>query len=336
MGIFFGIVATHQWELTSFGALQPAATIRLVICSVLFLLLGGQTLLGRFLLLRFDQPDSEARLQRNGFRGGSCRIDFHYKFQMSNEACADEAMGSEQPKVARSNQPAGNLIRRYGGEAIVVALALLLWLPRLSGPIDLRWDAGVYYVLGTSLATGHGYRILSEPGSPKALQYPPFLPLIVAAHQSVLNTTNLNIVGPLLRKSYAVMFVAYAVACLSLARRYLTPWFAVLAVTLCLLQVCTIYLSDLLFTELPFALIGVGFVLASGSGFSAPRTSLQEVVSFLLAGAAFSSSNCRVGAFGSVGFGGLLAKALARFHRTRCRGIDPRFSMAASHSNGAS
>ena len=196
-------------------------------------------------------------------------------------------MRSEQPKVARSNQPAGNLIRRYGGEAIVVALAILLWLPRLSGPIDLRWDAGVYYILGTSLATGHGYRILSEPGSPKALQYPPLLPFIVAAHQSVLNTTNPDIVGPLLRKSYAVMFVAYALACLSLARRYLTPRFAVLAVTLCLLQVCTIYLSDLLFTELPFALIGVGFALANGSSFSGPRTSLQDVVSFLLAGAGF-------------------------------------------------
>ena len=48
IGILLGIVATKQWELARFGSLQPDFTIRLVICSVLFLLLGGQTLLGGF------------------------------------------------------------------------------------------------------------------------------------------------------------------------------------------------------------------------------------------------------------------------------------------------
>ena len=48
LGIVLGIIAARQWELTGFGSLQPAATIRLVICSVLFLLLGGQTLLAGF------------------------------------------------------------------------------------------------------------------------------------------------------------------------------------------------------------------------------------------------------------------------------------------------
>src|SRR4029077_6472961 len=48
VGVVLGIIAARQWELTGFGALQPAATIRLVICSVLFLLLGGQTILAGF------------------------------------------------------------------------------------------------------------------------------------------------------------------------------------------------------------------------------------------------------------------------------------------------
>src|SRR6266576_3593728 len=43
LGIVLGIIAARQWELTGFGALRPAVIIRLVICSVLFLLLGGQT-----------------------------------------------------------------------------------------------------------------------------------------------------------------------------------------------------------------------------------------------------------------------------------------------------
>jgi glycosyltransferase involved in cell wall biosynthesis len=48
VGVVLGIIAGRQWELTGFGVLKPATTIRLVICSVLFLLLGGQTLLAGF------------------------------------------------------------------------------------------------------------------------------------------------------------------------------------------------------------------------------------------------------------------------------------------------
>jgi hypothetical protein len=40
---------------------------------------------------------------------------------------------------------------------MLVGLAVLSWLPRLQGPIDLRWDASAYFVLGTSLALGKGY-----------------------------------------------------------------------------------------------------------------------------------------------------------------------------------
>ena len=48
VGVVLGIIAARQWSLVSFGNLRPALTIRLVICSVLFLLLGGQTLLAGF------------------------------------------------------------------------------------------------------------------------------------------------------------------------------------------------------------------------------------------------------------------------------------------------
>jgi hypothetical protein len=48
IGIVLGIIAARQWSLVGFGSLQPALTIRFVVCSVLFLLLGGQTLLAGF------------------------------------------------------------------------------------------------------------------------------------------------------------------------------------------------------------------------------------------------------------------------------------------------
>ena len=48
VGVVLGIIAGRQWSLVRFGSLRPALTIRFVICSVLFLLLGGQTLMAGF------------------------------------------------------------------------------------------------------------------------------------------------------------------------------------------------------------------------------------------------------------------------------------------------
>ena len=121
-----------------------------------------------------------------------------------SDGCAIEAALGQSEKAVQQRSALRTLLVRYWGEAIIVALALLVWVPRLSGPIDLRWDGGVYYLLGTSLAQGHGYRIPSEPGSPEALQYPPLLPAVVALHQRALGTTNVDTVAPWLRKSYAM------------------------------------------------------------------------------------------------------------------------------------
>src|SRR5262245_61065689 len=61
---------------------------------------------------------------------------------------------------------------RSPGDWVCLGAVLLLWVsvwvPRLHGPIDLRWDASTYYVLGTSLSQGKGYRMLNEPGEIEA------------------------------------------------------------------------------------------------------------------------------------------------------------------------
>ena len=48
VGVVLGIFAARQWSLVAFGSLGAVWVLRLVICSVLFLLLGGQTLLAGF------------------------------------------------------------------------------------------------------------------------------------------------------------------------------------------------------------------------------------------------------------------------------------------------
>jgi len=48
IGVILAVVAANYWRATDFGQLRPDITLRLVICSVLFLLLGGQTVLAGF------------------------------------------------------------------------------------------------------------------------------------------------------------------------------------------------------------------------------------------------------------------------------------------------
>jgi hypothetical protein len=200
------------------------------------------------------------------------------------EACAKAAAALDE---GTTKLQLGSAVKRYWHFAFVIALAIVLWAPRLKGPIDLRWDAGVYYILGTSLATGHGYRILSEPGAPEAVQYPPLLPGIVALYERALGSTDPAVVGPWLRRSYAALFLVYGVAVLALAGKYLRPLFALAAAVLCLLHHSTIFLSDVLFTELPFALVSVVFVLlADGRGNERARW-WREAISFFFATTGF-------------------------------------------------
>ena len=48
LGLLLGLAASYEWSLVGFGGLRPSSTIRVVIGSVLFLLLGGQTILAGF------------------------------------------------------------------------------------------------------------------------------------------------------------------------------------------------------------------------------------------------------------------------------------------------
>jgi len=144
--------------------------------------------------------------------------------------------------------------------AVLCVLALLTWLPRIRGPIDLRWDAGVYYTLGTSLAQGKGYRLLNEPGDIQAIQYPPGLPTLVALHQFALRTDDPSVVGIWLRRSWCIMTLVYVSLVFLLSRRFFSSGYALALSLVCLLNYQMLFLSTLCFAELPFALTSVLFV----------------------------------------------------------------------------
>jgi 4-amino-4-deoxy-L-arabinose transferase-like glycosyltransferase len=144
---------------------------------------------------------------------------------------------------------------------VIGVVTLASWWPRMDGPIDLRWDGGAYYILGTSLAAGDGYRLLSEPGSLRSSLHPPFLPVLVAAHQLVLQTSDPVTVGHALRMSIVLASIAYAVAIFVLLREHVASAYALAASLICVIQPQYAYFSDALYAETFFALLTVLFLI---------------------------------------------------------------------------
>src|SRR5262249_25609625 len=144
---------------------------------------------------------------------------------------------------------------------LLLALSLAMWAPRFRGPIDLRWDGAVYYVLGTSLAQGNGYRLLNEPGEIHAIQYPPLLPMVVCGYQWVLGTDDPAIVGWWLRVGYFLVTTLLSLAVYALARPILPAFYSLVAALLVTLHFFTFWMSDQLVADIPFALLTVLFLL---------------------------------------------------------------------------
>jgi hypothetical protein len=154
----------------------------------------------------------------------------------------------------------------------------------MRGPLDLRWDGGVYYVLGTSLAEGRGYRLLNEPGEIAATQYPPLFPMYIAAHQVIAGTGDPTIVGRWLRLSAFLTSLGFVLASYALLRRHLPDGWAFVGAAMCALNTSTVWLSDIDFAEIPFALVTVCFFLWRRRG-TAPVW--RDMVSGVLVAAAY-------------------------------------------------
>ncbi|MGH7214079.1 MAG: hypothetical protein ACREIT_04890 [Tepidisphaeraceae bacterium] len=164
---------------------------------------------------------------------------------------------------ASGSRPVPRADRRWDAACAValVLITLATWAPRLRGPIDLRQDAGTYFVLGTSIARGDGYRLLNEPGEISATQYPPLLPAVVAAHQWATGSSDPVDVGRALRFTYCAMHVFYALAAYAMARQFVGPGWAFVAAVLAALSFQAVFASDALVVELPFMLVSTLCVL---------------------------------------------------------------------------
>nr|MBA2301062.1 hypothetical protein [Acidobacteriota bacterium] len=189
------------------------------------------------------------------------------------------AAATARPAGDAAPAPGTAAARRADALAIilVVAVAIVMWLPRRAGPIDLRWDGAVYYILGTSLAEGKGYKLLNEPGEIDAVQYPPLLPAIVAAHQLLLGTSDPTTVGRWLRLTSCLIFIAYAVVVLRFLRTWLPVRYAILGALLSLFCWHAWFLSDALFPEVWFSVATLLFLMSAGREGSKVHSTLAYI-----------------------------------------------------------
>ena len=162
-------------------------------------------------------------------------------------------MSAERPPLTRTTLAAACFV--------IVAATVLSWLPRINGPIDTRWDGGAYLVLGTSLATGHGYRLQSEPGDFPSSVHAPVVPAIVAAHAWLLGSTDRVVIGRALRVTTMAFSVAYGLAIFFLLKTSIPwPWAVVAAVT-GVSQPQFAYFTDQLYAETFFGLFTLLFFI---------------------------------------------------------------------------
>lgn len=177
--------------------------------------------------------------------------------------------------------------------ALVVILSALAWYPRRHGPLDLRWDSSVYYVLGTSLAQGTGYRLLNEPGEIQSVQYPPLLPAIIALHEKLLGTADPFIVATWLKLSWFLLSTFTVGAVYVFLKKCVPRLWAKVGALLCLFNLPTYLNFNQLSADVCFTVATVVFLLVFYDKWSV----VTEAMSAIAATAAFFSRTIGIALF---------------------------------------
>lgn len=206
--------------------------------------------------------------------------------------------------------------RRFHFCLLIGVAALASWAPRGEGPIDLRWDGGAYYLLGTSLAEGDGYRLRSEPGGLSSSLHPPLVPVFVALHELALQTTDPVVVGRALKASLALCSAAYAIAVFLLLSASLPLALAAGVTLVALLQPQYVFFSGTLYAEGLFGLFTVLFFVV--------RHWRRDALGFILCGV------CAVLAYESRAAGIALLVAWVVDHALRKEGRRALVALAVS------
>jgi hypothetical protein len=168
----------------------------------------------------------------------------------------------------------------------ILALALPLAMPLLNQHLVPAGDNSTYLILGQALATGHGYKLISDPRSPGMGLYPPGYPLLLAAMLALSGTQGNLLAGILPCKLLSVMLY---LGTLILIYQLLEPRNRGLAIATTLLTAVNpdiLYYATELDTEIPFLFLSLCCLwaferyLRKPSGGALARTVIMLVLAF--------------------------------------------------------
>ncbi len=142
----------------------------------------------------------------------------------------------------------------------ILALGLLCAALMLNGHLVPAGDNATYMVLGQSLVTGHGYRMISDPRAPQMALYPPGYPLILSGVLALTGTTGhlLAAIVPL-----KVLSIALFLASIALTYTLLRHRNAALAALTALLMAVNpqlLHFANEVGTEIPYLFLSLACI----------------------------------------------------------------------------
>jgi hypothetical protein len=166
---------------------------------------------------------------------------------------------------------------------LILPLALLCAVLLVNSHLVPAGDNATYMVLGQSLATGQGYRMISDPRSPPMALYPPGYPVVVAAVLLLTGTTSrlLSAIVPMKLISVALYLTAIAIAYDIFRRR--NPTVATMTAVLMAVNPQLLHFASEVGTEIPYLFLSLATIWLFESSRDRPGSRFIVDVSALLA-----------------------------------------------------
>jgi len=143
----------------------------------------------------------------------------------------------------------------------ILAVALLLAVLSLNGHLVAGGDNATYMILGQSLATGRGYRMVNDPRLPEMALYPPGYPLLLAVILKLTKASQNLMAAVLPMKLLSVTLYLACIALIFAFVRRRNPRLAPVATLLAAVSPQMLHFATEIGTEMPYLLLSLSALL---------------------------------------------------------------------------
>lgn len=140
---------------------------------------------------------------------------------------------------------------------LILILGLFLAVLRLNEHVMPAGDNATYMILGQSLATGQGYRMISDPRSPQMALYPPGYPLLLAGVLALTGTSHNLLAAILPSKLPSVLLFLGVIALIYDLLKRRNTFLATMAALLTAVHPHLLYFAVEVGTEIPYLFVSL-------------------------------------------------------------------------------